>query len=99
MSVSNIKPLHDNILVRRKEQAQKRASGIYIPETAQDKPMEGEVVAVSDGMRDENGKIQPLTVKVGDTVLFAKWGGTEVRVGEEDYLVMKERDVLAVINQ
>lgn len=94
----NIRPLHDRVLVKRVEQEQKTASGIIIPDNAQEKPMEGEVVAVGSGSRDENGKVYPLEVKKGDRILFAKWGGTEVKVGGQEYLIMKESDILAIVN-
>ena len=92
-----IKPLHDRVLVRRLEQEEKTAGGIIIPDTAKEKPQQGEVLAVGSGARDESGKIVPLDVKVGDVVLFAKWGGTEVKVEGEDLLVMKESDIIAII--
>jgi chaperonin GroES len=92
-----IKPLHDRVLVRRLEQEEKTAGGIIIPDTAKEKPQQGEVLAVGSGARDDSGKIVPLDVKVGDVVLFAKWGGTEVKVEGEDLLVMKESDIIAVV--
>ena len=95
---NKIRPLHDRILVKRVEQEQKTASGIYIPDNAQEKPMEGMIVAVGKGRRDENGKLHELDVKVGDKVLFAKWGGTEVKLGGVEYLIMKESDVLAIVD-
>lgn len=94
----NIRPLHDRVLVKRVEQEQKTSSGIIIPDTAQEKPMEGLVAAVGSGARDETGKLQPLEVKKGDRVLFAKWGGTEVKLGGEEFLIMKESDILAIVN-
>lgn len=93
----NIKPLHDRVLVKRVEQEQKTTSGIIIPDSAQEKPMEGEIVAVGSGMRDESGKVYPLEVKKGDKVLFAKWGGTEVKLEGQEYLIMKESDILAIV--
>ncbi len=92
-----IRPLHDRVLVERVEQEQKSAGGIIIPDTAKEKPMEGKVIAVGSGTRDENGKIQPLDVKKGDKILFAKWGGTEIKLDGKEYLIMKESDILAVV--
>ena len=92
-----IKPLHDRVVVRRLEQEEKTAGGIIIPDTAKEKPQQGEVLAVGSGARDDNGKTVPLDVKVGDVVLFAKWGGTEVKIDGEDLLVMKESDIIAII--
>jgi chaperonin GroES len=92
-----IKPLHDRVLVRRLDQEEKTAGGIIIPDTAKEKPQQGEVLAVGSGARDDSGKIVPLDVKVGDVVLFAKWGGTEVKIEGEDLLVMKESDIIAII--
>ncbi len=91
------RPLHDRILVRRIEAEEKTAGGIIIPDTAKEKPMEGEVVATGPGARDEAGKVQPLDVKVGDRILFGKWSGTEIRLEGEDLLIMKESDVMGVI--
>jgi chaperonin GroES len=93
------RPLHDRVLVRRVEQESKTAGGIIIPDTAKEKPMEGEVVAVGPGARDETGKVQPLDVKPGDRVLFGKWSGTEVRIEGEELLVMKESDLMGVIER
>lgn len=93
-------PLHDRILVKRIEQETKTKSGIIIPDTAQnEKPTEGEVIAVGTGTRDQNGKLIPLDVKVGDVILFAKWGGNEIKVDGEEYLIIKESDVLAIVNR
>ena len=91
------KPLHDRVLVERVEQDEKTAGGIIIPDTAQEKPMEGKVIAVGSGERDENGKVTPLDVKAGDKILFGKWSGTEVKIDDEDLLIMKESDILGVI--
>ena len=91
------RPLHDRVLVRRVEAEEKTAGGIIIPDSAKDKPAEGEIVAVGTGSRAEDGKVTPLDVKVGDRVLFGKWSGTEVKVGGEDLLIMKESDILGVI--
>jgi chaperonin GroES len=92
-----IRPLHDRVLVERVEQEQKSAGGIIIPDTAKEKPMEGRIVAIGSGARDESGKIQPLDVKKGDKILFAKWGGTEIKIDGKEYLIMKESDILAVV--
>jgi chaperonin GroES len=91
------RPLHDRILVRRIEAEEKTAGGIIIPDTAKEKPQEGEVVAVGPGARDESGKLAPLDVKAGDRVLFGKWSGTEIKLNGEDLLIMKESDVMGVI--
>jgi chaperonin GroES len=91
------RPLHDRILVRRIEAEQKTAGGIIIPDTAKEKPMEGEVIAVGAGARDETGKLVPLDVKAGDRVLFGKWSGTEIKLDGEELLIMKESDVLGVL--
>ena len=91
------RPLHDRILVRRIEADEKTAGGIIIPDTAKEKPSEGEVVAVGPGARDENGKLVELDVKVGDRILFGKWSGTEVKIDGEDLLIMKESDILGIV--
>jgi chaperonin GroES len=91
------RPLHDRILVRRIEAEEKTAGGIIIPDTAKEKPQEGEVVAVGPGGRADNGQLQPLDVKVGDRILFGKWSGTEIKLDGEDLLIMKESDVMGVI--
>ncbi|EIZ78086.1 chaperonin GroES [Novosphingobium sp. Rr 2-17] len=91
------RPLHDRVLVRRVEAEEKTAGGIIIPDSAKEKPAEGEIVAVGTGTRSETGTITPLDVAVGDRVLFGKWSGTEVKVGGEDLLIMKESDILGVI--
>ena len=93
------RPLHDRVVVRRVEAEEKTAGGIIIPDTAKEKPMEGEVVAVGPGARDESGKVQPLDVKAGDRVLFGKWSGTEVKLDGEDVIIMKESDIMGVIEQ
>ena len=93
----NFKPLHDRVLVRRVESDQKSAGGIIIPDTAQEKPMEGEVLEIGSGARDEVGKLIPLDVKKGDKILFGKWSGTEVKMNGEDYLIMKESDIMGII--
>ena len=91
------RPLHDRVLVKRVESEAKTAGGIIIPDTAREKPQEGEVIAVGPGARDESGKLVPLDVKAGDRVLFGKWSGTEVKIDGEDLLIMKESDVMGVI--
>jgi len=91
------RPLHDRVLVRRVEAEEKTAGGIIIPDSAKEKPAEGEIVAVGTGTKAEDGKITPLDVKVGDRILFGKWSGTEVKVDGEDLLIMKESDILGVI--
>ena len=91
------RPLHDRVLVRRVTAEEKTAGGIIIPDTAKEKPMEGEVIAVGPGARDEQGQIVALDVKAGDRVLFGKWSGTEVKVDGEDLLIMKESDILGII--
>ena len=95
----HFRPLHDRVVVRRIDADQKTAGGIIIPETAQEKPQEGEIIAVGAGARDESGKIVALDVKAGDRVLFGKWSGTEVRIEGEDLLIMKESDLLGVIEK
>ena len=91
------RPLHDRVVVRRLESEEKTAGGIIIPDTAKEKPQEGEVVAVGPGGRDETGKLTPLDVKAGDRILFGKWSGTEVKIDGQDYLIMKESDVMGII--
>ncbi len=93
------RPLHDRVVVRRLEQEEKTAGGIIIPDTAKEKPQQGEIIAVGPGARDESGKVNPLDVKAGDRVLFGKWSGTEVRIDGEDLLIMKESDIMGVIEQ
>ena len=95
----HLRPLHDRVVVRRIEADQKTAGGIIIPDTAQEKPMEGEVIAVGPGARDESGKLVPLDVKAGDRILFGKWSGTEVKIDGEELLIMKESDVMGVLDQ
>jgi chaperonin GroES len=94
-----LRPLQDRVLVRRVEPEAKTAGGILIPDTAQGKPMEGEIVAVGPGARDEKGKVQPLDVKSGDRVLFGKWSGTEVKLDSEDLMIMKETDIMGVLDR
>jgi chaperonin GroES len=91
------RPLHDRVLVRRVEAAEKTSGGIIIPDTAQEKPQEGEVVSVGSGGRSDDGTITPLDVKAGDKILFGKWSGTEVKLEGEDLIIMKECDVLGII--
>ena len=91
------RPLHDRAVVQRTESEQKTTGGIIIPDTAKEKPMEGKVIAAGAGARDETGKIQPLDVKAGDLVLFGKWSGTEVKIDGQEYLIMKESDIMGVI--
>ncbi|MEE1611056.1 co-chaperone GroES [Microvirga sp. CF3016] len=93
------RPLHDRIVVRRIEAEQKTAGGIIIPDTAKEKPQQGEVIAVGPGARNEQGQLVPLDVKVGDTVLFGKWSGTEVKIDGDDLLIMKESDIMGVLEQ
>ncbi len=94
----NFRPLHDRVLVRRIEAEEKTAGGIIIPDSAKEKPSEGEVVSVGSGARAENGTITPMDLKAGDRILFGKWSGTEVKVDGEDLLIMKESDVLGVMS-
>ncbi|MBY4607804.1 co-chaperone GroES [Rhizobium sp. 9T] len=93
----SFRPLHDRILVRRVDSEEKTKGGIIIPDTAKEKPQEGEVIAVGPGARDDAGQIQPLDVKVGDRILFGKWSGTEIKINGEDLLIMKESDVMGII--
>jgi chaperonin GroES len=92
-----LRPLHDRVLLRRLDGEEKTKGGIIIPDTAKEKPQEGEVVAVGPGARDESGKVVPLDVRIGDRVLFGKWSGTEVKVDGQDLLILKEADILGVI--
>ncbi len=91
------RPLHDRVLVRRVEQDEKTAGGIIIPDTAKEKPQEGEVVSVGGGVRGDDGKIHALDVKAGDRILFGKWSGTEVKLDGEDLIIMKESDILGIV--
>ena len=95
----SFRPLHDRILVRRVDSEEKTKGGIIIPDTAKEKPQEGEVIAVGPGARDDAGQVQALDVKVGDRILFGKWSGTEVRIDGQDLLIMKESDIMGVIEQ
>jgi chaperonin GroES len=91
------RPLHDRVVVRRLEGEEKTKGGIIIPDTAKEKPQEGEIIAVGSGARDESGKLIPLDVKAGDRILFGKWSGTEVKIDGEDLLIMKESDIMGVL--
>ncbi|MDQ4059821.1 MAG: co-chaperone GroES [Pseudomonadota bacterium] len=93
----NFRPLHDRVVVRRLEQEEKTAGGIIIPDTAKEKPQQGEVIAVGPGGRDESGRVTPLDVKAGDRILFGKWSGTEVKIDGQEYLIMKESDIMGVL--
>ncbi|PBB22410.1 co-chaperone GroES [Mesorhizobium sp. WSM4312] len=93
------RPLHDRVLVRRIEAEEKTAGGVIIPDTAKEKPQEGEVIAIGPGARDESGKLTPLDVKIGDRILFGKWSGTEIKLNGEDLLIIKETDVMGVIDR
>ncbi len=93
----NFRPLHDRVLVRRVEAEEKTAGGIIIPDTAKEKPQEGEVVAAGAGAKNDKGEVAPLDVKAGDRILFGKWSGTEVKVNGEDLLIMKESDILGIV--
>ncbi|HEV2098290.1 MAG TPA: co-chaperone GroES [Stellaceae bacterium] len=94
-----LRPLQDRVLIRRVEPESKTSGGIFIPDTVQEKPMEGEVVAVGPGARDEAGTLHPLDVKAGDRVLFGKWSGTEVKLDGEDLMIMKESDIMGVLDR
>jgi len=94
----NFRPLHDRVLVERVEAETKTASGIIIPETAQEKPQQGRVISVGTGTRDESGKLVALDVKAGDTILFGKWSGTEVKIDGKELLIMKESDILGILD-
>jgi chaperonin GroES len=94
-----LRPLQDRVLIRRVEAEKKTAGGIFIPDNVQEKPMEGDVVAVGPGARDKAGTLQPLDIKAGDRVLFAKWSGTEVKLDGEELMIMKETDIMGVVDQ
>jgi len=94
----SFRPLHDRVVIRRVNQEEKSRGGIIIPDTAQEKPMEGEIVAVGPGARGDDGTVQPLDVKAGDRVLFGKWSGTEVKIDGEELIIMKESDIMGVIS-
>jgi chaperonin GroES len=93
------RPLHDRVVVKRIEAEEKTAGGIIIPDTAKEKPQQGEIIAVGPGGRDESGKLIPIDLKVGDRVLFGKWSGTEIKLDGEEYLIMKESDVMGVVEE
>ena len=95
----NFRPLQDRVLVRRIEQEEKTLGGIIIPDTAKEKPMEGEVIAAGPGARGDDGKLNPLDVKVGDRVLFGKWSGTEIKIDGEEFLIMREEEVLGIVKR
>jgi chaperonin GroES len=97
MAKMNFRPLHDRVVVRRVDAEEKTAGGIILPDTAQEKPSEGEIISIGSGARDEAGKLVPLDVKKGDTVLFGKWSGTEIKINGEDLLIMKESDIMGVM--
>ncbi len=97
MASTTFRPLHDRVVVKRVESEEKTKGGIIIPDTAKEKPAEGEIIAVGSGVRDDHGKIVPLDVKVGDRILFGKWSGTEVKLDGVDLLIMKEADIMGVI--
>lgn len=94
----NIQPLFDNVLVKPVKADTQTAGGIYLPETAKEKPQIGEVMAVGEGARDENGKLIPMVVKIGQKVMFTKWGGNEVKIGNEEWKLVKQSDILAIVN-
>ena len=93
----SFRPLHDRVLIRRVGQEEKSRGGIIIPDTAQEKPMEGEIIAVGPGARGDDGKVQPLEVKTGDRVLFGKWSGTEIKIDGEELMIMKESDIMGLL--
>lgn len=95
----SVRPLHDRVLVKRTESEEKTPGGIIVPDSAKEKPQEGVVVAIGKGLKKEDGTIVPLDVAEGDNILFAKWSGTEIKVGGEELLVMKESDILAIVNK
>jgi chaperonin GroES len=97
MAATKFRPLHDRVVVRRLEGEEKTKGGIIIPDTAKEKPMEGEVIAVGPGARGEDGKLHPLDVKKGDKIIFGKWSGTEVKIDGEELLIMKESDIMGII--
>jgi chaperonin GroES len=92
-----LRPLHDRVLVKRLDEDDKSTGGIIIPDTAKEKPMQGKVVSVGSGTRGDDGKVTPLDVKKGDTILFGKWSGTEVKIGDDELLIMKESDIMGII--
>lgn len=96
--MTSIRPLHDRVIVRRVDADEKTSGGIIIPDTAKEKPAKGEVIAVGPGGRDDSGRVVPMEVRVGDLVLFGKWGGTEIKMDGEDLLVLKETDIIGIID-
>jgi chaperonin GroES len=97
--MTSIRPLHDRVIVRRVDADEKTSGGIIIPDTAKEKPAKGEVIAVGPGGRDDSGRVVPMEVRVGDLVLFGKWGGTEIKIDGEDLLVLKETDIIGIIDE
>jgi chaperonin GroES len=95
----NFRPLHDRVVVKRIDEEEKTAGGIIIPDTAKEKPMQGEVIAVGPGKRSDSGEVSPLDVKAGDTVIFGKWSGTEVTIDGQDLLIMNESDIMGILNK
>ena len=93
----NVRPLHDRIIVQRLEEGEQRVGGIIIPDTAKEKPQEGEVIAVGPGKRDDDGKLVPMDVKVGDRILYGKYSGTEIKLEDEEYLIMHQEDILGIL--
>ncbi len=94
----NFTPLHDRVAVKPIDQEEKTVGGIIIPDNAKEKPVEGKIIAVGKGIKDKNGNLIPLEVKVGDKVLYGKWSGTEVKVGDQEFLIMKESDIMGIVN-
>ncbi len=97
--MTSVRPLHDRVIARRLEGEEKTAGGIIIPDTAKEKPIQAEVIAVGPGARDESGRVVPMEVRVGDIVLFTKWGGTEIKIDGEDLLVLKETDIIGIVDK
>jgi chaperonin GroES len=95
----DIRPLHDRVVIKRIEESETMQGGLYIPDSAKEKPQQGEVVAVGPGGRDQSGKLTPIDIKVGDRILFGKWSGTEIKLDGTEYLIMKESDVLGVLTE
>ena len=95
----NFRPLHDRIAIKPRAEEEKTSGGIIIPDTAKEKPMQGEVVAVGSGARDQNGSIVPLEIKIGDIVMYGKWGGTDIKIQDDDLIIMKESDVIGIITK
>ena len=97
--MTSVRPLHDRVIARRLEGEEKTAGGIIIPDTAKEKPIQAEVIAVGPGARDDSGRVVPMEVRVGDIVLFTKWGGTEIKIDGEDLLVLKETDIIGIVDK